>query len=441
MNQIVKWASRITVTGQAKQKAQTTALLKVEMEKIYILGIGDEGTHGLTEFCRSVLNSAEVVIASAALLDQIPDSSAERVTFKDDLDEIVEYLQSNRSKKTVILSPGDPLFFGTTRYLCDRIGKQEFEIIPHVSMMQLAFARIRESWDDAFFSDLSSRPLETLLDRIRFADKIGLFTTADSTPAKVARMLIEQRADYFRAFVCEDIASPKERITECSLDELAEMEFDSLNVLILIRSDQRPECPADQTGLRIFGNPDEFFLQSQPKRGLLTPAEVRCIALGTLGLQPDSVVWDVGAGSGSVAIEAARLCNSGKVFAIEMDRDDYQLLLSNADRFQLSNIQPVLGKAPEAWSELPTPDAIFIGGTGRSVGEITQQAFEKLNQGGTIVIHVAGMTRANDLYYKFHHEGYQPEICLLNFARGHLQFDSLRFDAVNPSFLISCVKE
>lgn len=410
------------------------------MEKIHILGMGDEGTAGLTEYCRSILESADVVIASESALAKLPDGAAEKVTFRDDLDEIVAYLQTNRGKKIVILSPGDPLFFGTTRYLCDRIGKDEFEVIPHVSMMQLAFARIRESWDDAFFSDLSSRSLESLLDRIRFADKVGLFTTPEFPPSQVARMLLDQRADYFRAFVCEEIASPRERITECSLAELAEMDFESLNVLILVRSDQRPEWATDPGELRLFGNRDEVFLQSQPKRGLLTPAEIRCIALGSLGLQRNSIVWDVGAGSGSVAIEAARVCNDGQVFAIEMDRDDYQLLLSNVERFGLSNVTPVLGEAPTAWNELPAPDSIFIGGTGRSVGEITRLAFERLQDQGTIVIHVAGMTRANDLYYGFHRDGYQPQICLLNFSRGHLQFDSLRFDAVNPSFLITCTK-
>ncbi|MEC9093450.1 MAG: precorrin-6y C5,15-methyltransferase (decarboxylating) subunit CbiE [Planctomycetota bacterium] len=411
------------------------------MQKIFILGIGDEGPSGLTEYCQTILESAEIIIAGPTTLQQIQHPGAQLVPLEDDLDDLITFIRKNRDQKTIILSPGDPLFFGTTRYLCDALGKDDFEIIPHVSMMQLAFARIRETWDDAFFSDLSSRPLETLFDRIRFAEKVGLFTTTEVTPANVARMLLEQRADYFRAYVCEDIASPKERITECSLTELCDLEFESLNVLILIRADSRPEIPAIGSGLKLFGNADEYFLQSQPKRGLLTPAEVRCIALGSMGLQSNSIVWDVGAGSGSLAIEAARLCSSGKVYAIEMDQDDFNLLQANATRFQISNVYPVHGQAPHAWQELPKPDAIFIGGTGRSVGEISTQAFEQLATGGTMVLHVAGMTRANDLYYGFHRQGYQPEISLLNFSRGNLQFDSLRFDAVNPSFLISCVKD
>lgn len=415
-------------------------LVKVEMEKIFILGVGDEGPAGLTEHCHSILDSAQTLIAAPSTLKQLSDCQADKIPFKDDLDEIVQCIESNREKRIVVLSLGDPLFFGTTRYLCDQIGKEHFEIIPHVSMMQLAFARIRETWDDAFFSDLSSRSLESLFDKIRFAEKVGLFTSENATPSQVAQMLIDQRADYFKAFVCEDIASPKERITECSLAELCDLEFDSLNILILIRSDSRPEIPNQDSGLKLFGNADQYFLQSQPKRGLLTPAEIRCIALGMMGLQSDSIVWDVGAGSGSVAIEAARLCSNGNVFAIEMDQDDFSLLQSNAERFQLANVVPVHGEAPSAWESLPRPDAIFIGGTGRSVGEIANQAFERLKEGGTIVIHVAGMTRANDLYYGFHRDGFHPEISLLNFSRGHLQFDSLRFDAVNPTFLISCTK-
>ena len=410
------------------------------MNKITILGIGDEGPAGLTAHCREKLAAGELLVAAPGILKQVPDFQGETIALRDDLQEIVLAIKNNRDKNIVVLSLGDPLFFGTTRYLCDEIGKNEFEIIPHVSMMQLAFARIRETWDEAFLSDLSSRSLEQIFDRIRFADKVGLFTSAEVTRAAVAKMLLTQRADYFRAFVCEDIATPTETITECSLAELSEMKFGSLNVLILIRSETRPEIPGDDPGLRLFGNADEFFLQSQPKRGLLTPAEVRCIALGMLGLQTNSTVWDVGAGSGSFAIEAARLCRDGEVFAIEMDSDDYQLLRSNADRFQIANIHPILGEAPQAWDALPRPDAIFIGGTGRTVSEITFQAFNSLTDNGRMVVHVAGMSRANEIFYNFHKNGYQPEIMMLNFARGQLQFDSLRFDAVNPSFLLSCVK-
>ena len=134
----------------------------------------------------------------------------------------------------------------------------------------------------------------------------------------------------------------------CLLYSLVRMEsFGPLNVMILIRPSGLTEPPS-KAGRRLFGNSDELFLQSRPKRGLLTPKEVRSLALAELSLCSTSTVWDVGAGSGSLAIEAARLAPNGFVFAIEMDADDHQLIEENAARFGVNNLQAILGQAPEA---------------------------------------------------------------------------------------------
>ena len=114
-----------------------------------------------------------------------------------------------------------------------------------------------------------------------------------------------------------------------------------------------PDRPSESIGRRLFGNPDEAFLQSKPKQGLLTPAEVRAMALAEMDLGPASIVWDIGAGSGSVAIEAAQIAAGGTTFAIEMDPDDHRLIMANAERFGVRNLVPVLGRAPDAWPILP----------------------------------------------------------------------------------------
>src|SRR5207244_9823486 len=128
----------------------------------------------------------------------------------------------------------------------------------------------------------------------------------------------------------------------------------------------RPDQPR-RSGRRRFGNPDDAFAQSRPKSGLVTQAEVRAIALAQLDLQPGNVVWDVGAGSGSVAIEAAQLTQPGMVYAIEQDSADYHLILANAQSFGVDNVKAIHGTAPAVLAELPAPDAIFIGGTGREI--------------------------------------------------------------------------
>ena len=284
-----------------------------------------------------------------------------------------------------MLADGDPLFYGVARYLCDKLGKDRFEVVPHVSSMQLAFARVKESWEEAFLTNLARHSVQDVLEQIRGAEKVGLFTSEACPPSAVARTLLDEQIDYFTAYVCENLGSPDERVTQGELSEIAEQEFDPLNVMILVRKPNVPDRPSEAIGRRLFGNPDESFLQSKPKRGLLTPSELRAVALAEMDLGPASVVWDVGAGSGSVAVEAAQIASGGTVYAIEMDPEDYQLIIANAQRFGVENLVPVLGRAPEAWQDLPDPDSVFVGGSGRHIARLVEAAYERLRVGGRLV--------------------------------------------------------
>ncbi len=150
--------------------------------------------------------------------------------------------------------------------------------------------------------------------------------------------------------------------------------------------------------MRRFGNPDDVFAQSRPKSGLITQAEVRAIALAQLDVQPASVVWDIGAGSGSVAIEAAQLAYPGMVYAIEQDAADYHLILANAETFGVRNLTAIHGTAPAVFAGLPAPDAIFVGGTGNEVSRLLEGAFGALRPGGNLVVNVATLESLGAAY-------------------------------------------
>ena len=191
-------------------------------------------------------------------------------------------------------------------------------------------------------------------------------------------------------------------------------------------------------GQRLFGNRDETYLQSLPKRGLLTSMEVRVIALAELDLGPSSIVWDVGAGSGAVAIEAARLANQGQVFAIEMDPDDHQLLTANADRFNVGdNLVPVLGSAPDAWSDLPDPDAVFVGGTGRMVGQIVKDALRRLKPTGRLVVNVGSLENVLAVKAVLQSATGTTTVRMIQVAHGTDQLDRVGLEGSNPTFLLS----
>lgn len=415
--------------------------------RIHIVGIGNDGAAGLTARARDLLGTAQVLVGSEHTLKLLPDLKAERLSIGPDLQEIVRVLdgQAVRGKRVVIVAGGDPLFYGIARYLCERLGKDRFEVLPHVSSMQLAFARIKESWEEAYLTNLANHPLDTVLDRIRTAETVGLFTSEEHDPRRIARELLARGIDYFRAYVCENLGAPDERVTQGELAEIQEMEFAPLNVLILRRKPDRPDQPAGQgrggQRLRRFGNPDDTFAQSLPKSGLITQAEVRAIALAQLDIQPASIVWDVGAGSGSVAIEAAQLAASGMVHAIEQDAADYQLILANAETYGVRNLKAVHGTAPAVFAGLPAPDAIFVGGTGREVASLLEAAFAALRPAGRLVVNVATLEMLTAAYARLQALAGSVEVLLVNIARGRDQLETLRFEAVNPTFLLRVVKQ
>ncbi len=409
-------------------------------EKIHIIGIGSDGVQGLTSHARELLAAAELVLGSPHAQSLAPELKAERYVLGTDLQEAVRLLERERGRRRiVVLAGGDPLFYGVARYLCDRVGKDHFEVLPHVSSMQLAFARIKESWEEAYLTNLATHPLEEVIDRIRTAETVGLFTTEEASPPAVAQALLARGLDYFRGYVCENLGTPNERVTQGELADLVSMEFSPLNVLILKRKPHRPDRARQTSRFRRFGNPDDVFVQSRPKSGLLTQAEVRAISLARLDIQPTSVVWDIGAGSGSVSIEAAQLAENGVVYAIEQDAADYHLIVANAEMFGVKNVKPIHGTAPAVFAGLAQPDAIFIGGTGKEVGRLLEAAFQALRPGGRLVVNVATLESLNSAYQTLK-KMTDVEVSVIQISRGVSQLETLRFEAANPTFLITVVK-
>ena len=409
--------------------------------KIHILGVGSDGMRGLTGRARELLQQADVVLGAEPTLALMPELKAARIAIGSDLAETAQFLEANLgSKKMVVVASGDPLFYGVARWLCDRLGKERFEVLPHVSSMQLAFARIKESWEEAYLTNLATHSLEEVLDRIRTAETVGLFTSEQESPPNIAKQLLARGLDYFKAYVCENLGAPDERVTQGELSDIQEMEFAPLNVMVLKRKPGRPDQQRAAARFRRFGNPDDVFAQSRPKSGLITQAEVRAIALAQLDVQPASVVWDIGAGSGSVSIEAAQLAHLGMVYAIEQDVADYHLIVANAQTFGLRNLTAIHGLAPAVFDGLPAPDCIFVGGLGKEVARLLEAAHAALRPGGRLAVHVASLDNLSAVYAALKSLAPHVSALLVNLARGNEQLETLRFEALNPTFLLGVAK-
>ncbi|MEQ8847338.1 precorrin-6y C5,15-methyltransferase (decarboxylating) subunit CbiE [Botrimarina sp.] len=417
------------------------------MASISILGIGDDGLNAASAVVRDRVAAADVLLGDDRALALLGEGvRGERVPLSGDLDQLAAQVEKVGDRRAALVVFGDPMFYGLARFLFDRFGKDRFEVLPHVSSMQLAFARVMESWDEAYLTDLSTHPLRSVVERIRTAKKVGLFTNAEVGPADVARALLDRGVDYFHAYVCENLGARDERVTTGDLAKIAAGQYPALNVMILVRQPDAPDRPRDAVGRRLFGNPDDAFLQAKPKQGLLTPSEVRALALAQMDIAPASLVWDVGAGSGSVSVEAAQLAHDGAVYAIEMDPEDHGLIQENCDRFGVGNVIPVLGKAPEAFAKLPDPDCVFVAGAGREVTRLAVEAFARLRPGGRLAVnlisidHIAQAREA--LMEASRTAGVEPNIgvWMVNIARGADQLERLSFEALKPNFLLAAVK-
>lgn len=408
---------------------------------VSIIGLGDDGLDGASESVRRLIRDADVLAGNERVMSLLPDDGARRIVLGTDIETAADELaDAAKSKRVAIVMGGDPLFYGLARYLCERIGVDRCEIVPHVSTMQLAFARVKESWDDAYLTNLANHRLEAVVERIRTAEKVGLFTTPDFGPDKVAQSLLDRRITYFAAYVCENLGARNERVTRGTLNDVAEQQFHPLNVMILVRDGDAPDQPRESASHRLFGNPDEAFVQSQPKHGLLTPAEVRAVALAQLAIHPRSVVWDVGAGSGSVSVEAAMLAPAGAVYAIEQDEEDAELIRENSTRFGVGNVHAVVGRAPDVWADLPDPDAVFIEGSGREVARLSELALARMKSGGRLVASVRSIEGVHELRQSLSRASEQPTVWMLNISRGTEQLGRLRFEALNPAFLVAAAK-
>jgi precorrin-6B C5,15-methyltransferase / cobalt-precorrin-6B C5,C15-methyltransferase len=190
-----------------------------------------------------------------------------------------------------------------------------------------------------------------------------------------------------------------------------------------------------------FGIPEEAFAHRKPKIGLITKTEVRVISLAKMRLREKSVVWDIGAGSGSVSIESALLARSGRIFAVEKNEEDVALIRENIERFGTRHVQVIHAKAPDRLETLPDPDAVFIGGSGSRMGDILERCWGRLRTPGNLVVNLATIENLSEAYHFFKERGIKPTVTLVQISRDSEILELVRFDALNPVFIIHVEKK
>jgi precorrin-6Y C5,15-methyltransferase (decarboxylating) len=397
---------------------------------VSVVGIGDDGCVGLSSRAMNAVARASVLVGGERQLAFFPQFHGEQITLKAGLPAVLERVAELAEDHNVcILASGDPLFFGIGGLCVRKLGAGNVEVIPQPSSVQLAFARAGLAWDDAVVVSLHGRPLIGLLTRLRRASKVALLTDEECSPPRIAVHLLEHdQGGAWRAWVCERLGGPEERVRAFAIDELAaSRDIDPLNVLLLQRKDPSFRPPPAIPFLH-----EDEFAKRMPKKGLITKREVRLLSLAALGVREDGVVWDIGAGSGSVAIEAALLAPCGRVYAVELDPEGGAICRDNARAHAVDNVTVVHGRAPDALADLPAPDAVFIGGSKGSMAEIIEVALSALRPGGRLVANAITLENAAEVYQTVRRRGLEPEVTLLQVSRAEPLAHYMRYEALNP---------
>ena len=354
-----------------------------------IIGMGEDGYEGLSARAKLGLADAEVIVGSTRLFDFLPTHKAERHEWPQPFSAVVDRIKPLRGRRTVILATGDPMNYGVARKLLEFIPFTEMDIIPNLSAFSLAAARMGWSLPECDTLTLHGRDAANIEAFIQPRAKLIVLTEDASTIHEVARRLVARGFEKSNITVLENMGGVREAKSSFVADTLPAKTFSDLNTLAI-------ECLAGAKSLilpRLAGLPDEAFFHD----GQLTKREVRAATLAALSPAPDHLLWDIGAGCGSVAIEWMRSTRGCEAIAFEHHEDRLRMIAINTDRLGTPRLKIVAGNVPATLTGQRAPDAVFIGG-GIGIPGVFETAWERLKPGGRMVANVVTIEGEMHLY-------------------------------------------
>lgn len=403
------------------------------MGTIHVVGAGIEGQEGFSQRALQLLERADIIIGAPKQLALFDNLKGEKQILEREQD-VCEQLRKVEDADVVVLASGDPLFFSIGRDLLRNVPPENLEFVPNVTSAQFAFARIKQPWDDAVFISAEGLPLTMVVNRIIANDKAAVLTHDRCPASAIAREMLQRGRDGYAVYVCENLGGTDERIEKTSVKELLNMGISPLNVLIFIKRFDNESQQYQPT----LGISDAEF-QSLKKQ--ITPEEVRVIALAKLQLRQDMTLWDIGAGSGSICVEADFLLPHGRIYAVERNSEYLGFLRHNLNKFSTRNVRIIEGEAPACLEELPDPDRVFIGGSGGKLWSLLETTDARLNPDGRVVLTASTLdtlTAATDF---FENNGYSIQVTTVNIARTSNTSDYKIFEAQNPVNIIMATKD
>lgn len=335
--------------------------------KLYVIGMGPGSRDLVHSAANELIEKSDVLIGARRNLEPYGHLSKEMVVIGNNLDGIYRYIKENMEyKKIVVLASGDPGIYSIMTSLKENLPQADMEVIPGISSLQYLCSKLHLNWNDIVITSVHGRRQSQLYDIIKANMKTAVFTGGVQSPDAICRKMTELGLNKAIVAVGENLSYENEKIITGTPDEIGKMTFDSLSLMIIQHKFKIDE-DMSQWEYSTPGIPDHLFVRGNVP---MTKEEIRAVSISKLKLKNDSIVYDIGAGTGSVSIECSLICKYGQVYAIEKDSEGIELIGKNAGKFGARNVSIISGEAPEALEGLPRPDRIFIGGTGGSMGEI-----------------------------------------------------------------------
>jgi precorrin-6B C5,15-methyltransferase / cobalt-precorrin-6B C5,C15-methyltransferase len=351
-----------------------------------VVGIGDDGLTGLSPIARSLLDQAEIIFGGKRHLAMLPttDSRTQLVwqsPFRESIDQII----SHRGQRVCVLASGDPMCYGVGSGLHQALFAQglmplmEMTILPAPSAFSVACSRLGWTYSEIETVSLCGRDLHLVQPLLYPGAKILALSADRHTPIQLAQILQEWGLGDMQMTILEHLGGSQERMVSNQINywvnEGSDQSIADLHTIAL-------ECPGNISGYsRLPGLPDDAYIHD----GQLTKREIRAVTLSTLAPCPGQLLWDVGAGNGSIAIEWLRSHPRNRAVAIEQHPQRLQNIAANAANLGVPNLQIISGQAPLALSGLAAPDAIFIGG-GFTIAGVFEACWQALKPGGKLVV-------------------------------------------------------
>ena len=405
------------------------------MKPVHIIGMG-MGLHDLTAHHLKLIGQADVLVGGRRLLENFKDLQVQKKSIGKNIDSIIAFVKDkSKHQKVVVLASGDPLFFGIGARMAHVLGANHVRIYPNINSVAAAFAHIKEPWHDARIISLHGRKNENQLFRaLEKENKIAVFTDPKKNPAWLAARLIAKDFINFKMCVLESLGSDSEKFDWYTLELAAKMKFAAPNMVVLKRSslESKPGNPLH------LGAPESWY---DHRGGLITKSEIRAITLSKLRLRTQHTLWDLGAGSGSLSIEAALFIKKGKIVAVEQNPVRIENIQNNKKHFKVRNLNVVQATLPKGLSRLPRPDRIFIGGGGADLKAIITTGAKYLKPAGHMVINTVLVPNLPVALATLRQLKFETEVIQVQINRSRQMPWSERFEAQNPVWIISGVRK